>query len=209
MLRKIESYISKERLVACELLQKGLVQFGDFTLKSGLQSPIYIDLRLLVGHPILLTQVAELMSARLIQSIPSWGTVDRLAAIPYGGLPLTTALSLQTQMPFIFARGETKGYGAKKRIEGPYQLTDRVVLVDDLVSTMAAKNETAAVFELEGLTVVGILVFIDRRHPTIESKYPLEAIFRLEDLLQIWEEEDLVSAENILKVQNFLVSFAS
>ena len=77
-----------ERL-ANALYDYGCVKFGTFTLKSGLTSPIYIDLRLLVSHPRLLKDVGTILAAEA-EGI----NFDRIAAIPYAALPIGVAMAL-------------------------------------------------------------------------------------------------------------------
>ena len=97
------------------LLEAGCVKFGQFTLKSGLQSPIYIDLRLLVGYPSLLEQAAAAY-ARILEGLK----FDRLAALPYAALPIAAAISLRGDWPMLYPRKEVKDYGTRAEIEGPY-----------------------------------------------------------------------------------------
>jgi uridine monophosphate synthetase len=109
------------------LLEAGCVRFGNFTLKSGLQSPIYIDLRQLASFPMVLAEVASAY-ATLLQNL----TFTRLAALPYAALPIGTAISLQTGYPLIYPRKEAKAYGTKADIEGLYEAGEQVVVIDDL-----------------------------------------------------------------------------
>ena len=97
------------------LLSGGCIKFGEFTLKSGLKSPIYIDLRLIITYPKLLAQVG---SAYL--PILSGLKFDRLAGLPYAAIPIATAISLQASYPMIYPRKEVKTYGTKAEIEGDY-----------------------------------------------------------------------------------------
>ena len=106
------------------LLAAGCIKFGNFTLKSGLQSPIYLDLRQLVSYPSLLAEVARAY-VRVLQGLQ----FDRLAALPYAALPIGTAVSLAGGWPMIYPRREVKAYGTGAEIEGAYQPGERTVVV--------------------------------------------------------------------------------
>ena len=85
------------------LLEAGCIKFGEFTLKSGMISPIYIDLRQLVSYPKLLQTVAQAY-------LPILHTLsfDRLVGLPYAALPIATVISIQSGWPMIYPRKEDK-----------------------------------------------------------------------------------------------------
>jgi uridine monophosphate synthetase len=143
--------------VALGLHALGAVRFGDFTLKSGKKSPIYIDLRLLVSDPVLMGAVA-----RLFQEILAPLAYDRLAAIPYGGLPIGQAVALATGRPLLYPRREVKEYGTKKAIEGAFAPGETVVVLDDLVTTGGSKIEALEPLVHAGLKVKDVAVLVDR-----------------------------------------------
>ncbi len=143
--------------LAEDLLKIGVVQFGQFRLKSGLISPIYIDLRLLVSYPDVLRRVG-LELARIIEPLKP----DLVAGVPLAGLPIATAVSLVSGIPMVYPR-EPKDHGTGKTVEGKFEPGQRVVLVDDLITTGTSKLEAVSILSQAGLVVQDIAVVIDRR----------------------------------------------
>jgi uridine monophosphate synthetase len=185
------------------LLDAGCVRFGSFELKSGKISPIYIDLRLLASYPTLLARAAA-----AYRSLMDELTFDRLAALPYAGLPITTALSLQSKQPMIYPRKEVKTYGTRAKVEGHYEAGETALVIDDLVTTGGSKFEAIERLKEVGLKVTDVLVLIDRqsgaRETIAEAGYRLHAVFELTTLIDHWEQAGKISAQQAAAVREFL-----
>ena len=134
------------------------MQFGEFTLKDGSRSPVYVDLRLLVSDPGTLAYAAQ-GYARLLTGL----SFQRIAAIPYAGLPLGTAVALATGRPMIYPRREVKSYGTGKTIEGSFESGETVVVLDDVIASGASKREAIEPLEAAGLVVKDVVVLVDRQ----------------------------------------------
>src|SRR5512137_1215271 len=164
------------------LLAAGCIKFGEFTLKSGLKSPIYIDLRQIITYPKLLRQIGEAYLP-LIRDLK----FDRLAGLPYAAIPIATAVSLLGNYPMIYPRKEVKTYGTKAEIEGDFFAGETALVIDDLATTGGSKFEAIEKLTAVGLKVKDIVVLVDRQSGAKESLeqagYSMHAVLTITQLL--------------------------
>jgi uridine monophosphate synthetase len=194
--------------LAERLIEDDCIRFGDFKLKSGIRSPIYIDLRRLGSHPDLL-ELAARAYAKLIGGL----AFDRLAAIPYAALPIGAALCLQSRRPLIYPRLDVKDYGTRSAVEGEYRFGETALLVDDLATTGGSKFEAIERLRAVGLIVHDVAVLIDRQSGAAaalaEAGVRLHAVFTLRELLEHWERRGMIAPEHFDRVKAFLAEAGS
>jgi orotate phosphoribosyltransferase len=129
---------------------------GDFTLRSGKKSRFYFDKYLFETQP----DVLEAMGAQIAKRLPP-GT-QRIAGPELGAVALAAAASLASRLPFFIVRNAKKDYGTSKTIEGKLEPGDKVVLVEDIVTTGGQVIEAIKNIAAAGATVVKVVVALDR-----------------------------------------------
>lgn len=178
--------------LALTLHDIGAIQFGRFRLHSGRESRIYIDLRVLVSFPYALRQATA-----AYRTVLDGLAFDLLVATPLAGLPIGTALCLDTDKPLIYPRKTAKSYGTGKNIEGRYAIGQTAVVVDDLITSGDSIMEAIATVKAAGLKVHDAVVLIDReqggRAMLEEQGYRLHAVVAIRDLLAILHEHGRLS----------------
>jgi uridine monophosphate synthetase len=189
--------------LADDLLKSGCIKFGSFVLKSGLQSPFYIDLRQIITYPKVLGHVGAAYLPLLANL-----KFDRIAALPYAAIPIATAIALQGDYPMIYPRKEAKEYGTRAEIEGEYLAGETVVLIDDLATTGGSKFEAIDKLKAAGLEVRDVVVLIDRESGARESLeaagYHLHAVVTITRLLDYYGAAGKLSADTIKASREFL-----
>lgn len=146
------------------LAELGALQFGDFTLASGKRSSMYVDLRLLVSQPNLM-QAAAAAYAKELAALHC----DRIAGVPYAALPIGMAVALASGVPLIYNRKESKSHGLGKDIEGLWQPGERVVIIEDVITTGGSIVSSVELFRAAGLVVEDAIVLLDRQQGGVKN----------------------------------------
>ncbi len=192
----------REELVN-KLFEINAVKFGEFKLKSGIMSPVYIDLRVIVSYPEVLKAVGEAMWEK-VKNLK----FDLLCGVPYTALPIATAISLKHNIPMIMRRKEVKDYGTRKAIEGAFTAGQQVLVVEDLVTSGSSVFETIEPLELEGLKINDVIVMLDReqggkKHISEKGKN-LHSVITMSELVDTLEKNNKLDTQTVQKVKEFI-----
>ena len=154
--------LEKEKSELSQILNRiGAIKFGTFKLTSGRISPYYIDLRIIPSFPDAFQKVCDLY-IKLLEKDLGVENFDRIAGIPTAGMPFASVTAYHLKKPFIYIRSKVKLHGRERRIEGVIMPGNRVLLVDDLVTTGLSLRKAAKNIRAEGGLVSDALVMLDR-----------------------------------------------
>ncbi len=170
------------------------IKLGDFLLKSGVRSPIYIDLRVLIAYPQLLRNVANIMWQEI-----KYLNYKLICGVAYTALPIATCVSLDNNIPMLLCRKEQKDYGTQKRIEGLFSAGQHCIVFEDVITSGGSVIDTVNLLRQESLIVTDVISFIDReqggRSKIEQIDCRLFSVFTmtelLEELRQICNKEQL------------------
>ena len=153
---------------------------GQFKLRSGKTSSFYWDKYRFESNPVLLAAIADEMGLALTTAF------DKLAGLELGGVPLATGLSLKLGKPCIYVRKEAKTYGTCNLVEGGFEAGDRVVVIEDVITTAGQVCTSVRRIRELGLIVEHVMCAIDRqqggREKIEELGCSLVSVFTLEEL---------------------------
>jgi len=168
------------------LIKNNAIKFGDYTLSSGKKSPYYIDLRQTISSPITMDWIANSLTRIILNEIGK-DKIDRILGVPTAGVPFATVVSQKLGLPLIYYRQARKEHGVRKKIEGILERNDRVLVVDDLITTGESVIEAAEVVRDQGGVVNELVVLLDREQGGQQrlrsSRIEPHVLFRISDAM--------------------------
>jgi orotate phosphoribosyltransferase len=182
---KTQSAIKSQKERMANILFKiDALKFGVFKLTSGKASPYYVDLRVIPSFPDAFREICE-SYAQYISSEIGVKSFDRIAAIPLAGIPFASQIAYNLKKPFLYVRKGIRLHGRERRVEGILVSGDKVLLIDDLLTTGLTLKKAASAVRAEGGVVSEAVVFLDREE---RGKQLLEQNgIKLHSLLKISE----------------------
>jgi orotate phosphoribosyltransferase len=172
--------------LAGALLEAGAVRLSPkapFTWASGLKSPIYCDNRQLLGHPKLRAAIASALVDRARSLAPTL-----IAGTATAGIPWAAFVAAELDLPMAYVRAEAKKHGMGRKVEGPAVKGQRVLLLEDLISTGGSSLRCAEALRAEGAELLEVLALFSYGLPQAEAAFreagvALAVLATFEDLL--------------------------
>ncbi|MGH7238587.1 MAG: orotate phosphoribosyltransferase [Candidatus Saccharimonadales bacterium] len=201
------SKVEQKKQLALALHEIGALKFGEFTFKSGIISPMYLDLRLFISYPKVMKRVVKLYAEQL-----KGLHYDRLAGVAYAALPIAGAISLELEQPWIYMRKEglKKTYGLQKSLEGEYKEGETAVMIEDLATKATSLLEAIPAIEQHGLIVKDAAVLLNYEkggEANLKAKdYTLHAFMTVRELVDIMHQEGKIDDAKYQQCLAFLAS---
>ena len=178
----------------CRVLVKtGALKFGLFTLGGGKLSSYYLDMRILPSFPDAFRTSIDLF----VKEAKNLQGIDKIAGIPTGGLPWASVLAYNLSKPLVYTRKEVKTHGRERRVEGVLASGEKVLLVDDVITTGRSTLAALESLRAEGGVVENALVLIDRGEGGKEhlerAGVKLHAVARISEIAQTLLEMDAIT----------------
>lgn len=170
-----------------------------YTWASGLKSPIYTDNRLTVAHPEIRQNIARLLAKKITENYPE---VNVIAGVATAGIPHAVSVSNDLNLPLSYVRSKPKGHGRGRQIEGRCQPGDKMVLIDDLISTGGSILQAAEAVRKEGIEVLGTASIFSYALPHAEKNFAqadtkLVSLVRFPELIELAKELDYIDESEL------------
>jgi orotate phosphoribosyltransferase len=179
---------TKKAEMASILMKIDALKFGVFKLTSGKASPYYVDLRVVPSFPDAFTRICDFY-AQAITSQIGLKTFDRIAGVPIAGIPFASQIAYNLKKPFLYIRKGLRRHGRQRRVEGILVSGDRVLLVDDLVTTGLTLRKAAESVRAEGGVVEKAVAFMDReeggREKLAKNGIQLTTLLKISEVAKI------------------------
>jgi orotate phosphoribosyltransferase len=139
---------------------------GDFVLRSGKRSSYYLDKYRFETRPELLEEIGARLAGRIAEVEPE---ATLIAGPELGAVALAAAASMASRLPFLIVRGQAKSYGTGNRLEGAFEPGERVVLVEDVVTSGGAAADAVRAVRQAALECRTAICVIDRDEGGVDS----------------------------------------
>jgi orotate phosphoribosyltransferase len=192
--------MTNEKAIAEKLLQVQAVKLSPkkpFTWASGWKSPIYCDNRKVLSFPFVRDFIKSELCSVIFEQYPD---ADVLAGVATAGIPWGAMAADQLKLPYMYVRPKPKEHGLGNQIEGHYEAGQKVVVIEDLISTGKSSLQVVDVLRQAGLEVIAMVSIFNYGFAIAEeafanAKVPFKSLSNYQALIGMAVEKQLVSAE--------------
>lgn len=176
-----------------------------FTWASGIKSPIYCDNRVTLSFPAIRTFIRQAFADAIVEN---FGKPDVIAGVATGGIAQGALVAEELGLPFIYVRSSAKGHGMENLIEGHFEPGQRVVVVEDLISTGGSSLKAVHELREAGLEVKGLVAIFtygfDLAHENFnEAQCPYVTLSNYDTLLNKAVANNLISEEELKSLKSW------
>lgn len=199
---------SNESAVAEKLLQVNAVQLNaitPFTWASGWKSPIYCDNRKVLGFPYVRDFIKSELSSVIFEKFTD---AEALAGVATAGIAWGAMAADQLKLPYMYVRPKPKEHGLGNQIEGSFTAGQKILVVEDLVSTGKSSLQVCEVLKQAGLNVIGMVSIFNYGFPLAAEAFknagvPLVSLTNYEVLINLAVEKGIVTPEQLNGLLNW------
>jgi len=189
------------------LIKNSAIKFGDYILTSGKRSPYYVDLRQTISSPITMDWIGNSLT-RIASNEIGRDKIDKILGVPTAGVPFATVVSQKLGIPLIYYRHARKEHGVRKKIEGILERNDRVLVIDDLITTGESVIEAADVVRDQGGVVNELVVLLDREQGGQDrlrsARIEPHILFKISDAMAWLHSVGLISSDVYQTLKNYI-----
>ncbi len=176
-----------------------------FTWASGWKSPIYCDNRKTLSFP----KVRTFIRQKFVETIhEKFGQVDVIAGVATGGIAQAALIAQEMELPLIYVRSSSKGHGLQNMIEGTVEAGQRVVVIEDLISTGMSSLKAVAALREKGCNVVGMGAIFTYGFETAKQNFkqytcPLFTLSDYDSMIEVAVEKGYINPEDINSLKSW------
>jgi orotate phosphoribosyltransferase len=195
------------KYISLNLIRNNALKIGDYILHSGKKSPYYVDLRQTISDPISMDWISNSLARIIINEIGESKT-DKILGVPTAGVPFATIISQKLAKPMLYYRRERKEHGVRKKIEGDMQRNERIVMVDDLITTGQSVIDAVKAARDQGGVVNELVVLLDREQGGKENlraqSIEPHVLFNISEAFEWMREVELLDEEHYNVITEYM-----